>query len=69
MLTGIAVSASGQLFSNYPSGPDANNTPYQVAELTTNNTKTPYPNADINSPPGGAINYTTYPPSGANYQD
>jgi sugar lactone lactonase YvrE len=23
----------------------------------------------MNNPPGGAINYTTYPPSGANYQD
>lgn len=29
----------------------------------------PYPSAKINSPPGGAINYTTYPPTGANYQD
>ena len=69
MPTGIAVSESGRLFSNYPSGLDANNTRYQVAELTTNNTETPYPNAEINSPPGGAINYTTYPPSGANYQN
>jgi hypothetical protein len=24
---------------------------------------------DINTPPGGAINYTTYSPSGASYQD
>ncbi|KAK5097660.1 hypothetical protein LTR70_000627 [Exophiala xenobiotica] len=63
MPTGIAVSESGRLFSNYPSGLDANNTRYQVAELTTNNTETPYPNAEINSPPGGAINYTTYPPT------
>jgi len=69
MPTGIAVSKSGRLFSNYPSGLDANNTRYQVAELTTNNTETPYPDAEINSPPGGAINYTTYPPTGANYQN
>ena len=29
----------------------------------------PYPSAEINNPPGGAINYTTSPPTGANYQD
>jgi len=69
MPTGIAVSKTGRLFACYPSGLDANNTAYQVAELTTNNTETPYPNAQINSPPGGAINYTTYPPTGVNYQN
>lgn len=63
------VSKNGRLFSNYPVGLDANNTKYQVAELTSNTTEIAYPNAQINSPPGGAINYTTYPPSGANYQD
>lgn len=67
--TGIAVSSEGRMFSNYPAGLDANNTRYQVAELTSNTTETPYPNAEINSPPGGAINYTTYPPTGANYQN
>ncbi|KAK5078933.1 hypothetical protein LTR64_002647 [Lithohypha guttulata] len=40
-----------------------------AAELTTNTTETPYPNAEINSPPGGAINYTVCPPMGANYQN
>lgn len=69
MPVAIAVSREGRLFASYPSGLDKNNTRYQVAELTTNTTETPYPNAEINSPPGGAINYTTYPPSGANYQD
>jgi sugar lactone lactonase YvrE len=34
-----------------------------------NSTERPYPNAEINNPPGGAINYTTTPPSGANYQN
>jgi sugar lactone lactonase YvrE len=29
----------------------------------------PYPSAEINNPPGGAINYTTSPPTGANYQN
>ena len=31
--------------------------------------ETPYPSAAINHPPGGAINYTTYPPTGANYDN
>ncbi|KAF2133278.1 major royal jelly protein [Dothidotthia symphoricarpi CBS 119687] len=72
--TGITVSRTGRKFSNYPGGLDANNTntgtnnKYTVAELTSNNTETPYPNAEINNPPGGAINYTTTPPTGANYQ-
>jgi hypothetical protein len=61
--SGIAVSSSGRLFSNYPLGLDAQNTRYQVAELNSNNTETPYPNAEINAPPGGAIDYSTYPAS------
>ncbi|KAB2580009.1 hypothetical protein DBV05_g1523 [Lasiodiplodia theobromae] len=73
--TGIAVSSSGRLFSNYPSGLDPENTndgsnnKYAVAELFANNTERPYPSAEFNNPPGGSINYTTNPPSGANYQD
>ncbi|KAF2720967.1 major royal jelly protein [Polychaeton citri CBS 116435] len=73
--TGIAVSATGRQFSNYPGGLDANNTyrgdvpKYTIAELTGPNTERPYPSAEINQPPGGAINYTTYPPAGANYED
>ncbi|EXJ83668.1 hypothetical protein A1O1_07292 [Capronia coronata CBS 617.96] len=59
--TGIAVSASGRMFSNYPLGLDPTNTKYQVAELNSNNTETAYPNAEINSPPGGAIDFSTYP--------
>jgi sugar lactone lactonase YvrE len=35
----------------------------------SNNTEKPYPSAEINNPPGGAINYTTTPPSSANYQN
>ncbi|KAL6705796.1 hypothetical protein ACN47E_006434 [Coniothyrium glycines] len=73
--TGITVSRSGRKFSNYPAGLDANNTNngnnhrYQVAELIGVDRERPYPNAEINNPPGGAINYTTNPPTGANYQD
>lgn len=72
---GITVSRSGRKFSNYPPGLDANNTndgnngKYTVAELTANNTERPYPSAEINNPPGGSINYTTTPPSGANYKN
>ncbi|KIW11713.1 hypothetical protein PV08_11015 [Exophiala spinifera] len=59
--TGIAVSSSGRKFSNYPLGLDATNTKYQVAELTGNSTETAYPNSQINSPPGGAIDYSKFP--------
>jgi sugar lactone lactonase YvrE len=75
VMAGITVSKSGRKFSNYPSGLDANNTntgsnnKYAVAELIGNSTEKPYPNAEINNPPGGAINYTTTPPTGANYQN
>lgn len=40
-----------------------NSTVYTVAELDSLTTETPYPSAEMNSPPGGAINYTTTPPS------
>ncbi|KAK3634557.1 hypothetical protein LTR22_019587 [Elasticomyces elasticus] len=72
---GIAVSSSGRLFSNYPGGLDQNNTnngsngKYTIAELVSNTTESPYPSAAINNPPGGAINYTTYPPSAAGLAD
>jgi sugar lactone lactonase YvrE len=42
---------------------------YTIAELFPNNTERAFPSAEINQPPGGAINYTTYPPTGANYQN
>ena len=60
--TGIAVSATGRKFTNYPSNLDPNNTKYDVAELTSYDTEMPYPNAEINTPPGGPINYTTGSP-------
>lgn len=73
--TGVAVSSTGRIFANYPGGLDSNDTnngnnnKYTVAELTTNTTETPYPSMEYNNPPGGAINYTTSPPTGANYPD
>lgn len=66
---GIAVSSTGRKFSNYARALDPNNIAYTVAELTGNNTETPYPSAEINSPPGGAINSSTTPASGANYEN
>jgi sugar lactone lactonase YvrE len=71
--TGIAVSKTGRKFSNYPPGLDANNTndgsnnKYTIAELLPNNRERAWPSAEINHPPGGSINYTTYPPTGANH--
>ncbi|KAL8706013.1 MAG: hypothetical protein Q9201_000898 [Fulgogasparrea decipioides] len=65
----IAVSSTGRKFSNYARSLDPNNIAYTVAELVTNTTERAYPSAEINSPPGGAINYTTNPPTGANYQN
>ena len=67
--TGIAVSASGRKFSNYPPALDPMDQAYTIAELTSNNSETPYPSADFNSPPGGRTNYTTTPPTSANYQN
>ncbi|KAI9711583.1 MAG: hypothetical protein M1820_002148 [Bogoriella megaspora] len=67
--TGIAVSSTGRKFSNYPPALDPTDSNYTVAELNSNTTEVPYPNAEINTPPGGRINYTTTPPTGANYQN
>ncbi|KAK1474697.1 major royal jelly protein [Colletotrichum cuscutae] len=73
--TGVAVSSTGRRFSNYPGGLDPNNTndgtngKYTVAELFDNNIEKPYPSAEFNNPPGGAINFTTTPPTGANYKN
>lgn len=73
--TGITISRTGRRFSNYPPGLDSNNTntgtnaKYTVAELLPNNTERPYPNFEINNPPGGSINYSTFPATGANYED
>lgn len=50
------------MFSNYPPSLDPKDTKYTVAELMPNNTERPYPSAEMNSPPGGSINYTTTPP-------
>lgn len=39
------------------------NQAYTVAELFSNNTEQPYPSREINSPPGGRIDNSTYPPT------
>nr|XP_018896155.1 PREDICTED: uncharacterized protein LOC109029906 [Bemisia tabaci] len=59
--SGIAVSSSGRMFSCYPAGFDGdntnlgNNSVVAVVELTGLETDTPYPNEEMNSPPGGAV--------------
>ncbi|KAK3938676.1 major royal jelly protein [Diplogelasinospora grovesii] len=71
--TAIAVSKTGRMFSAYPGGLDPKNANngtnniFTVAELTSTTNETAYPSVEMNSPPGGAINYTTSPPRGANY--
>lgn len=40
-----------------------------MAELNANNTETPFPSAEINSPPGGAIDYSTYPATSKGLSD
>lgn len=56
--TGIAVSSTGRMFSNYPGGLDANDTnngsngKYTIAELSPNNTERAWPSVEINNPPG-----------------
>ncbi|CAJ2508952.1 Uu.00g139780.m01.CDS01 [Anthostomella pinea] len=73
--TGITVSSTGRMFSNYPGGLDPSNTyngsndVYTVGELTGLTAEMAYPTLEMNHPPGGAINYSTTPPTGANYQD
>ncbi|MCJ1313334.1 hypothetical protein MMC25_007011 [Agyrium rufum] len=67
--TGIAVSKTGRKFSNYPPALDPTDQQYTVAELKSNNTEVPYPSAAMNLPPGGRINMTTVPATGANYQN
>ncbi|KAI4594238.1 hypothetical protein KJ359_008513 [Pestalotiopsis sp. 9143b] len=73
--TGIAVSSTGRKFSNFPGGLDptnvynGSNDVFTVGELTSLTEETAYPSLEMNHPPGGAINYTTSPPTAANYQD
>lgn len=43
------------------------NNKYTIAELVSNTTEKAFPSLAINNPPGGAINYTTYPPTCAGY--
>ncbi|KAI1136503.1 MRJP-domain-containing protein [Hypoxylon sp. FL0543] len=72
--SGIAVSSTGRMFSNYPAldfdnSYNGTNNAFAVGELTSLTGETPYPNLEWNQPPGGAINYSTTPPTAVNYQD
>jgi len=70
--TGIAVAKSGRKFSNFPRS-DPKNVNYTVGELLGNSSSgyyvSPYPSAKINLPPIGAVNHSTFPATGSNYQD
>jgi len=63
------VSKTGRIFANFPGGLDpsnaynGSNSVFTVGELTSLKEEQPYPSRGMNSPPGGAINYTTTPPS------
>ncbi|KAI2603526.1 major royal jelly protein-domain-containing protein [Hypoxylon fragiforme] len=48
---------------------NTSNDVYTVGELTSLRGETAYPSLEMNHPPGGAINYSTSPPTGANYQN
>ncbi|KAI1385465.1 major royal jelly protein-domain-containing protein [Hypoxylon trugodes] len=48
---------------------NGSNSVFTVGELTSLTDEKAYPSLEINQPPGGAINYSTSPPTGANYQD
>ncbi|KAI2643754.1 major royal jelly protein-domain-containing protein [Xylaria nigripes] len=70
-----AVSKNGRIFSNFPGGLDKNNVydgsnnVFTVGELTSATTERAYPSVEMNHPTGGAINYTTNPPTSVNYQN
>lgn len=65
---GIAVSSTGRKFTCYPGGLDPTNVNqgipgiYTVGEITSPTTEVAYPNISYNTPPGGAVDYTTVPP-------
>ncbi|KAJ8128893.1 hypothetical protein O1611_g4740 [Lasiodiplodia mahajangana] len=62
-------------YGQWPTGLDksnvynGSNNVFQVGEHTSLTQEVAYPSLEINHPPGGAINYTTTPPTSANYQD
>ena len=68
-LVGVAVSSTGRKFSSYARALDPNNIAYTVAELIGEDKEVPFPSAEFNTPPGGAINYSVTPAVSANYHD
>ena len=63
------MSKTGRKFSSYARALDPINANYTVAELISEDQEVPFPSAEFNSPPGGPINYTASPATGANYHD
>ncbi|KAM5342117.1 hypothetical protein ACJ41O_015148 [Fusarium nematophilum] len=72
---GASLEVAHAFYNQFPTGVDpanvysGKNSFFTVGELTSLTTEKAFPNQEINSPPGGAINYTTTPPTGANYPD
>lgn len=66
----IAVSQNNRYFCSFPGALDgrnvynSSNDNFQLGELTDQFTEVPYPNAAMNQPPGGPIDYTQSPPVG-----
>ncbi|KAJ3577835.1 hypothetical protein NPX13_g2734 [Xylaria arbuscula] len=74
-LYGPPLEVAHAYYGQWPTGLDAanvyngSNGVFQVSEHTSLTEEAAYPSLEINHPPGGAINYTTTPPTSANYQD
>ncbi|KAI0122074.1 major royal jelly protein-domain-containing protein [Daldinia grandis] len=62
------------MFSSYPGGLDPSNAynghneVFAVGELISLISEVAYPSLEMNHPPGGAINFSTTPPTSVNYQ-
>ncbi|KAK5632784.1 hypothetical protein RRF57_008498 [Xylaria bambusicola] len=74
-LYGPTLEVAHAYYGQWPTGLDAtnvyngSNNVIQVGEHTSITEESAYPSLEMNQPPGGAINYTTTPPTSANHQD
>ena len=63
------MSRTGRIFTAFPPGFDPNSTfdgsngRFSAGELKSKDSEVAWPSVELNSPPGGGINYTTNPPS------
>ncbi|KAI0505177.1 major royal jelly protein-domain-containing protein [Xylaria bambusicola] len=74
-LYGPTLEVAHAYYGQWPTGLDAtnvyngSNNVIQVGEHKSITEEAAYPSLEMNQPPGGAINYTTTPPTSANHQD